>query len=45
MEEAGRPWRKAVQACIDAGEGRTTADEARKAFLAAAQACGMLRAE
>ncbi|RUX93796.1 MULTISPECIES: DUF982 domain-containing protein [unclassified Mesorhizobium] len=42
-EKRGAPWRRAVQACIDAGEGRTTAGEARKAFLAAAKACGMLR--
>jgi hypothetical protein len=44
-EKQGAAWRKAVQACIDAGEGRTTAGEARKAFLAAAKACGMLRGQ
>lgn len=44
-EKQGATWRKAVQACIDAGEGRATADQARRAFLAAARACGMLRGE
>jgi hypothetical protein len=42
-QDQGPAWRKAVQACVDAGEGRTTAEQARKAFLAAAKACGMLR--
>lgn len=42
-DKQGAAWRKAVQACVDAGEGRTTAEQARKAFLAAAKACGMLR--
>ncbi|TPL49287.1 DUF982 domain-containing protein [Mesorhizobium sp. B2-4-4] len=42
-EKQGAAWRKAIQACIDAGEGRKSAEAARKAFLAAAKACGMLR--
>jgi hypothetical protein len=43
-EKQGAAWRKAVQACIDAGEGTKTPEDARKAFQAAAKACGMLRA-
>lgn len=41
--EKGPKWRKAVQTCIDAGEGRKSADEVRKAFEAAAKEAGMLR--
>ncbi|MBZ9794315.1 DUF982 domain-containing protein [Mesorhizobium sp. ES1-4] len=42
-EKKGAAWREAVQACIDAGEGRATPEVARRAFRAAAKACGMLR--
>ncbi|RWC25931.1 DUF982 domain-containing protein [Mesorhizobium sp.] len=42
-DKRGAAWRKAVQACIDAVEGRITPDQARRAFMAAAKACGMLR--
>ncbi|TPK91516.1 DUF982 domain-containing protein [Mesorhizobium sp. B2-4-17] len=40
----GPKWRAAVEACLAAKEGTGTADDARKAFLAAAKANGMLRA-
>lgn len=39
----GPKWRAAVQACIDAFEGRVSPEEARKAFLAAAKEEGVLR--
>ena len=39
----GPRWRNAVQVCHDALAGKTTPDEARKAFEAAAKEAGMLR--
>ncbi|MBZ9799592.1 DUF982 domain-containing protein [Mesorhizobium sp. ES1-4] len=38
----GPKWRAAVDACIAAAEGTGTIENARKAFLAAAKANGML---
>jgi hypothetical protein len=42
-QKRGPKWRAAVEACIDAHEGRKTAAEVRKAFEAAAKESGMLR--
>jgi hypothetical protein len=36
-------WRRAAQTCIEAGEGKKTAADVRKAFEAAAKEAGMLR--
>ncbi len=38
----GRAWRKAVEVCAAASKGAATADEARRAFAAAAKAAGRL---
>nr|WP_036241361.1 DUF982 domain-containing protein [Mesorhizobium sp. STM 4661] len=43
-DKRGAKWRKAVQACIDAEEGRASADEVRKAFEAAAKDADLWRA-
>ena len=42
-QKRGPKWRKAVQTCVDAMEGKKTPDHARKAFEAAAKESGMLR--
>jgi hypothetical protein len=42
-DKRGPKWRKAVQTCIEAGEGRKSATDVRKAFEAAAKEAGMLR--
>lgn len=39
----GAKWRKAYKTCFDALEGMATADDARKAFEAAAKDAGYLR--
>lgn len=42
-ETRGPKWRKAVQTCLSALEGKTPAADVRKAFEAAARESGMLR--
>jgi uncharacterized protein DUF982 len=41
-ERRGPKWRKAVQTCMDAMEGKKSPEAARKAFEAAARESGML---
>jgi hypothetical protein len=44
-DKRGPKWRKAVQVCMEAMEGKKSADEVRKAFESAAKEAGVLRGE